>query len=289
MKLILSRKGFDSGYGGYPSPILPDGRPVSLPIPDRDGIPYSDLRVNDDLPFSDLMRQLGIVRIRAGPDAGLALDDARAHLDPDVAPLVIDRLPGWLPCFGQVGGPQGHLRNQRVGPGDLFLFFGWFRRTVGPPSGLRYDKTTPAFQALWAYFEIGHVFNVAATPDPPDWAAYHQHFASRDRPRFAKPSNRVYVATLRLSWAPELPGAGTLGAFRPVHRLSRATGPASLWDLPEAFHPSRTSLPLTFHGSLARWTVQGPRVLLDAAKRGQEFVVQSTPGIRSWVEQLLLC
>ena len=25
MKIILSRKGFDSGYGGYPSPILPDG------------------------------------------------------------------------------------------------------------------------------------------------------------------------------------------------------------------------------------------------------------------------
>lgn len=286
MRLILSRKGFDSGYGGYPSPILPDGRPVSLPIPDRDGIPYSALRVNDDLSFSDLMRQLGISRIRAGRNGRLELDGARAHLDPDVAPGAIDRLPGWLPCFGQVGGPQGHLRNQGVGPGDLFLFFGWFRRTVETPGGLRYDKSE-GFQALWGYLEVGKVLSVAATPDPPDWAAYHQHFASRDRPRFAKPSNTVYVATPRLSWAAELPGAGTFGSFRPVHRLTCAAGPASLWDLPEAFHPSRTAAPLTFHGSPARWAVQGSRVLLDAAKQGQEFVVAATPGIRRWVADLL--
>ncbi len=32
MKLILSRKGFDSAAGGCPSPII-DGRPLSMPIP----------------------------------------------------------------------------------------------------------------------------------------------------------------------------------------------------------------------------------------------------------------
>ena len=35
MKIILSRKGFDSGYGGCPNPILPDGTLLSLPIPSR--------------------------------------------------------------------------------------------------------------------------------------------------------------------------------------------------------------------------------------------------------------
>jgi Nucleotide modification associated domain 3 len=33
MKLILSRKGFDSSHGGGPSPIRPDGRLLSFPIP----------------------------------------------------------------------------------------------------------------------------------------------------------------------------------------------------------------------------------------------------------------
>lgn len=32
-KIILSRKGFDSKYGGIPSPILPDGAMLSFPIP----------------------------------------------------------------------------------------------------------------------------------------------------------------------------------------------------------------------------------------------------------------
>jgi hypothetical protein len=33
MKIILSRKGFDTGYGGVPSPILHDQSLLSLPIP----------------------------------------------------------------------------------------------------------------------------------------------------------------------------------------------------------------------------------------------------------------
>jgi hypothetical protein len=33
IKLVLSRKGFDSANGGIPSPIFPDGRLLSLPIP----------------------------------------------------------------------------------------------------------------------------------------------------------------------------------------------------------------------------------------------------------------
>ena len=35
MKLILSRKGFDSGAGGCASAITPDGTLLSLPIPDK--------------------------------------------------------------------------------------------------------------------------------------------------------------------------------------------------------------------------------------------------------------
>jgi hypothetical protein len=34
VKLIFSRKGFDSSAGGVPSPLV-DGRPISLPIPTR--------------------------------------------------------------------------------------------------------------------------------------------------------------------------------------------------------------------------------------------------------------
>ena len=46
MKIILSRKGFDTTSGGCPSPILPDGTLLSLPIPDEEDIKYSDLQYN---------------------------------------------------------------------------------------------------------------------------------------------------------------------------------------------------------------------------------------------------
>lgn len=56
MKIILSRKGFDSGYAGYPSPILPNGELISLPIPDfSKDIRYEDLIVSDNIRYSDIM------------------------------------------------------------------------------------------------------------------------------------------------------------------------------------------------------------------------------------------
>lgn len=44
MKVVLSRKGMDSRAGGIPSPILPDGMLLSLPIPnEKSGVPYDAL------------------------------------------------------------------------------------------------------------------------------------------------------------------------------------------------------------------------------------------------------
>ena len=47
MKVILSRKGFDAKNGGIPSPILPDGSLLSLPIPSTvDRCTYDSLHWN---------------------------------------------------------------------------------------------------------------------------------------------------------------------------------------------------------------------------------------------------
>ncbi|WP_048131636.1 Nmad3 family putative nucleotide modification protein [Methanothrix soehngenii] len=55
MKVILSRKGFDSEFGGYPSPILPNGQMISLPIPDQnEELRYSDVMAGDSTCY-DLM------------------------------------------------------------------------------------------------------------------------------------------------------------------------------------------------------------------------------------------
>ncbi|NCB03524.1 MAG: hypothetical protein EOM67_15440 [Spirochaetia bacterium] len=57
MKVILSRKGFDSKYGGRPSPILPDGTLLSLPIPYSQGRAYSELSYAGQT-YEEIIKQL---------------------------------------------------------------------------------------------------------------------------------------------------------------------------------------------------------------------------------------
>lgn len=107
MKIIFSRKGFDSSAGGCPSPIV-DGVPVSLPIPK--GQPGDSSYAA--LGLGELVERTTGNRI-AGSDP--------CHDDPMFA-------DGWC-WFGQCGSAEGHLRKQGVGPGDVFVFFGLFADT----------------------------------------------------------------------------------------------------------------------------------------------------------------
>ena len=106
MRIIFSRKGFDSAAGGGPSPIV-DGRPVSLPIPDSKGFARTTYAQRG---LGDLVSAAS--RGRLGPD-DLCHDD----------PMF---LPDGRCVFGQCGGAQTHLDRQGVTLGDMFLFFGWF-------------------------------------------------------------------------------------------------------------------------------------------------------------------
>jgi hypothetical protein len=115
LKIVLSRKGFDTKFGGGASPIM-DGRPVSLPIPASNG---------ETTTYEDRGLAQAVVRASRGRIAG----DSACHDDPMFADGHC-----WL---GQVGAAQGHLRNQGVGPGDVFLFFGLF---ADPATGERHHR-----------------------------------------------------------------------------------------------------------------------------------------------------
>ena len=69
VKLILSRKGFDGENGGVASPILPDGRMGSLPIPDgNSSVRFSDLHW-DDLDLGTIVEDLTGGRVSANDGA----------------------------------------------------------------------------------------------------------------------------------------------------------------------------------------------------------------------------
>jgi len=73
MKIILSRKGFDSTNGGYPSPIV-DGTLLSLPIPDKnDKIKYAELQF-EGKNYAKIIEDLTKGKIL----------ETKCHLDPDI-------------------------------------------------------------------------------------------------------------------------------------------------------------------------------------------------------------
>ena len=109
-RLILSRKGFDAKAGGSASPIFNDGSLFSLPIPQNHPSPkkYKDLDFNG-ISGSKLLKEVS-AKVR---------DTDYCHNDP--------MLNEKIGIFGQASSSQTELKNNNVGPGDLFLFFGWFK------------------------------------------------------------------------------------------------------------------------------------------------------------------
>ena len=57
MKIILSRKGFDSANGGIVSPIFEDGAMISFPIPSNDVDTYDSLYYNG-VRYSQILHDL---------------------------------------------------------------------------------------------------------------------------------------------------------------------------------------------------------------------------------------
>lgn len=106
MRIIFSRKGFDTSSGGGPSPII-DGVPMSLPIPDTKGISRTT--------YGDLGLGGAVARASSGKHGASDF----CHYDP----MFTQR--GQC-IFGQCGAAQTHLERQGVGKGDVFLFFGLF-------------------------------------------------------------------------------------------------------------------------------------------------------------------
>ena len=83
--VVLSRKGFDSGTGCIPSPILSDGTMISLPIPDAAGtVSYGDLSLNGHS-FGKLVTDLKAKRKTRNKETKRLSAADRAHLDPTLS------------------------------------------------------------------------------------------------------------------------------------------------------------------------------------------------------------
>jgi len=287
VKIILSRKGFDSSNGGCASPIFPDGRLISLPIPASDA----------PTRFSDVgFEGQSLGQIVGELSRGKVLPNSHTHLDPDLSNEALHRQDGWLPAFGQTGAAQSHLNSQGVEVGDLFLFFGWFRKVERNFSGRwSYVSGGADRHVIFGWLQVGEILRVGTKTDEFSdrypWLARHPHLNGE-----RSGSNTIYVASPTLNlpgWLGQFAGGGPFEYVYDARILSAPEQSSrSLWRIPAFFAPSSEGSALSYHGDPTRWKAADEGwVQLQSVAKGQEFVLDCrnsayTMQIHSWLESV---
>lgn len=277
MKIIISRKGFDSAAGGVPSAIMPDGRLIPFPIPSsNDPSIYSDVTIGG-VAIGELVEAL---------TAGKISRTQSCHLDPDLDESSLKRLDGWRPSLGQIRAAQGHLANHKVEAGDLFFFFGWFRRIEKSAKGWRYEPQSRGLHVLYGWLQIGQIIRLGhgERPSPIEAFSNHPHLHNRHHI-----SNTLYLAKDRL----EIEGINAAGAGLFGHITNKRTltncqqSKCSIWTLPAWMHPGHGST-LTYHLNPERWDLINDQCALQSVAKGQEFVLtaRNAEDVRGWLNEI---
>lgn len=270
MKVIFSRKGVDSAAGKCASPLICE-RPISLPIPTKEpsSTTYGQLRPD----LAALANEL----------SGSTLTASRAcHLDPDIDHGSLDhRLEGWRGALGQVSSSLSHLRNQGIGKGDLFLFWGLYRAADQTPGGWRYSG--PRQHMLFGWLHVEEICDVEADRSEvlrsQPWLSDHPHL----QPGWTGP-NAVYVASSELELAGrKFPGSGVFRRAAPLTELGSRL--PSSWSVPPWLDPTTGGVGMSYHPP-HRWMGRGR---LKSAARGQEFVadIAGRADAEQWLADLL--
>lgn len=277
MKIIFSRKGFDAEAGGVASPIFPDKRLCSIPIPSSRGkYMFRDIRFDDD----DLGR---IVEDLTRNKKKSYVGSDRTHFDPDLRRDALPWMRGWLPAFGPSGAAQTHLANNGAGVDDLFLFFGWFREVEEENGHYQYVHEAPDIHLLFGWLQIGRVYH--AFPQDaklPSWANRHAEISDGQEWRDADwyyDNWALHVANKQLDLPgvrKDLPGGGVFEKYDDRLCLTEPGKNKGKWRLPGWMYPFPGKKPLTFHRDRRKWKKDGKWALLRVADRGQEFVLDCT-------------
>ncbi|MEN9935515.1 MAG: hypothetical protein RLZZ387_2094 [Chloroflexota bacterium] len=283
MRIILSRKGFDSTYGGVPSPIhTPTGEMYSLPIPENPprehNVRYSDIRFGSHTAGAIVSDLTG----------GKISSDSQAHLDPDLNRDCLDRPHGWMPAFGQASAAERHLQNNAVQAGDVFLFYGWFREVQKVNGIYQYNHGAPNIHVIFGWLQVGRRICLDDYEHVPPWAHSHPH----GQPPKHHALDSIYISNEQLRIPGEkrvIPGAGVFKTFHPQLQLTARGASRSLWKLPLWLFPGEDKPNLTYHQNAARWHKTNDSTLLQTVSRGQEFVLDGDrhPEAIEWLSSLL--
>lgn len=265
MKIIFSRKGFDSQFGKQPSPVLPDGTLLSLPIPRKGDINTFGELFYKDKSYFDIIRELK-------PATTLNAGDT-CHLDPDIRkdiglPQPKDRVS----VFGQCDAALTVLKKYNIKKDDIFLFFGWFQETEYAKDGkLRYKKSAPHLHIIYGYLQIEEVYS--CSEEVPSYVQHHAHLNGS----FADvKNNSIYVGASHFTLNNSYPGSGCF-TYHPDLILTAEGMTRSRWK-PHPFFKQ----PMTYHhsGSFRENYFQ-------SAAQGQEFILEGNGDLVCWMTDLI--
>ncbi len=274
MKVILSRKGMDSSWGGHPGIILDDNTILYYPIPgDEDEDRYSDIKGTDGLAMNIGMKRFyqDILYMDTWNEI---TNETHCHMDPDLDYNAKKRMPGWRGAFGQADAAQTVLAKAEVGKGDLFLFFGWYQKWILDKNNQYRMIKNSDIHYIYGYMEIEKVIYTKGNNNIPKWLYDHPHMLSR---RQERESNCIYIAREKLSWNESQAGYGLL-PYADKRVLTKEGYSRSKWDLPEILRDKK----ITYH-SAASWK-DG---YFQSAHRGQEFVIEEDHNVEMWAKELI--
>ena len=270
MRVILSRKGFDSTYGGFPSPIIEKRTLLSLPIPGDEpsdecgcSITYDELKYNG-VCYAEMIESLS---------GGTFRKEGRyCHLDPDIRKDIRKVPENWQAAFGQVNSAQGHLEKQNVGIDDLFLFFGLYKNAKWSRNKLVYDAQASRKHIIFGYLQIGKIVKGE------EIKSYYWHPHSKG---YTEENNTIYVASDKLVIDGEDTGLNGYGTFNYSEDLvlTKENYSCTEWMIPDFFR----EVTMTYHSSKS--FKDG---YFQSASRGQEFVISENGKVTDWAKKLIL-
>jgi hypothetical protein len=268
MKVILSRKGFDSSYGGCASPILPDGTMLSMPIPggEASNLKFEDIKYGE-ITYLDIWDKLYSKH---------KTDKLYCHLDPDIrADVRVKPVDNWVAAFGQTDTAQKHLHNRGVSKGDLFLFFGWFRKT---DENYKYLPDDMDKQIIYGYLQIGDIVNGDEIKNNYPWHPHAKGKYSSD--------NTLYVATEKLTLdgkETDLPGYGVF-KYNDELVLTKDNCSRSKWKINSDWNIEKffESNSISYH---SKNNIKDS--YFQSAYRGQEFIISENKKVNDWAYNLI--
>lgn len=220
MKIILSRKGFDSCNGKTPSPIIDGKTLLSMPIPMKSNVYYSDLYYQE-YSYQDILTQLHPKETKTF--------EGTCHLDPDIRNDIREiPVENWHAAFGQISAAQGYLQNCEVGSGDLFLFFGWFRDAELYNNKWRYKRGSKPKQIVYGYMQVKEVVKVD------DFKKYNWH----PHTSMTGKNNVLYIPEDKLSFDKTKPGYGVL-TYNEKRVLTLEGKSSAIWKKVDCLTPDK--------------------------------------------------